>query len=117
MPNDPFFCLITKLFVLKTDIWSFHAFGKALKLPYRCVGENLRLCDSPTKRLQHRCFPGNIARVLRTAILKNICEQLVLPVLCNKAGGGDTKLLLGQVKLLLSNSKAMAVGFSIIFEF
>ena len=30
------------------------------------------------KRLQHRCFLKNIARFLRTPILKNICEWLLL---------------------------------------
>ena len=30
------------------------------------------------KRLQHRCFPVNIAKLLRTPILKNICERLLL---------------------------------------
>ena len=30
------------------------------------------------KRLQHRCFPVNIAKLLRTPILKNICEWLLL---------------------------------------
>ena len=29
------------------------------------------------KRLQHRCFPVNIAKFLRTPILKNICERLL----------------------------------------
>ena len=28
------------------------------------------------KRLQHRCFPVNIAKSLRTPVLKNICERL-----------------------------------------
>ena len=28
------------------------------------------------KRLQHRCFPVNIAKFLRTSILRNICERL-----------------------------------------
>ena len=28
------------------------------------------------KRLQHRCFPMNIAKFLRTPVLKNICERL-----------------------------------------
>ena len=36
------------------------------------------LCWSLKKRLQHRCFPMNIAKFLRTSILKNICER-VLP--------------------------------------
>ena len=30
------------------------------------------------KSLQHRCFPVNIAKVLRTPILKNVCERLFL---------------------------------------
>ena len=30
------------------------------------------------KRLQHRCFPVNIANFLRTSILKNICKWLLL---------------------------------------
>ena len=32
------------------------------------------------KRLQHRCFPVNIAKVLRTPILKNICKRLFLKI-------------------------------------
>ena len=31
---------------------------------------------SPEKRIQHRCFLLNIARFLRTPVLKNICEWL-----------------------------------------
>ena len=30
------------------------------------------------KKLQHRCFPVNIAEFSRTPIFKNICEQLLL---------------------------------------
>ena len=30
------------------------------------------------KRLQHRCFPVNVANFLRTPILKNICKRLLL---------------------------------------
>ena len=30
------------------------------------------------KLFQHRCFPANIAKFLRTSILKNICEWLLL---------------------------------------
>ena len=36
-------------------------------------------------RLQHACFPVNIAKFLKTPILKNICERLLLlpkPWLC-----------------------------------
>ena len=32
------------------------------------------------ERLQHRCFPVNIANFLRAPILKNICEQLLLDI-------------------------------------
>ena len=36
------------------------------------------------KRLQHRCFPVNIAKILKTPILKSICERLLLRNLRNK---------------------------------
>ena len=32
---------------------------------------------------QHGCFPVNIAKILRTPILKNICERLLLNVISN----------------------------------
>ena len=35
-------------------------------------------CNFIKKRLQHRCFLVNIAKFLRTPILKNICERLLL---------------------------------------
>ena len=38
----------------------------------------LKACNFIKKRLQHRCFPVNIAKFLRTFILKNICERLLL---------------------------------------
>ena len=34
------------------------------------------------KRLKQRCFPLKFAKFLRTSILKNICEQLVLSLTC-----------------------------------
>ena len=38
----------------------------------------LTACNFIKKRLQHRCFPVNVAKFLRTSILKNICERLLL---------------------------------------
>ena len=38
------------------------------------------LCNFIKKRLQHSCFLDNTAKLLRTAILKNICEPLLLRV-------------------------------------
>ena len=32
------------------------------------------------KRLQHRCFPVNMAKFLRASILKNICKWLLLQI-------------------------------------
>ena len=37
---------------------------------------NLQFCNFIKKRLQHWCFPVNIAKFLRTHVLKNIREQL-----------------------------------------
>ena len=38
----------------------------------------MNACNFIRKRLQHSCFPVNIAKILRTHILKNICERLLL---------------------------------------
>ena len=40
----------------------------------------LNACNLIKKRLQHRCFPVNIAKSLRTSILKIICKRLLLPL-------------------------------------
>ena len=37
-------------------------------------------CNFIKKKLQHRCFSVNIAEFLRTPILKNICERLLLSI-------------------------------------
>ena len=37
-----------------------------------------------TKRLQHRCFPVNIAKFLKTSVLKGICERLLLNFIDSK---------------------------------
>ena len=41
----------------------------------------LEVCDFIKRRLQLSCFPLNIAKFLRTPILKNICERVLLRVL------------------------------------
>ena len=40
----------------------------------------LQACNFTKKRLQHRLSLDNTAKFLRTAILKNICERLLLRV-------------------------------------
>ena len=46
---------------------------------YKVVG--LQVCNFIKNRLQHRCFPVKFAKVLRTPILENICERLLLHIL------------------------------------
>ena len=44
-----------------------------------CIGrKNSFLFSFYKKRLQHRYFPVNIEKFLRTAILKNICQRLLV---------------------------------------
>ena len=38
----------------------------------------LKACNFIKKRLRNRCFLVNTAKILRTPILKNICERLLL---------------------------------------
>ena len=42
---------------------------------------NLQACNFIKKRLQHRCFPLHVRKFLRTPILKNISERLLLIIL------------------------------------
>ena len=44
-------------------------------------GAGLKACIFIKKRLQNRCFLENIVKLLRTPILKNICERLLLMLL------------------------------------
>ena len=37
-----------------------------------------QLCNFIKKKLQHRCFPVKFEKFLKTPILKNICERLLL---------------------------------------
>ena len=39
---------------------------------------NLKACNFIKKRVKHRCGPVNIAKCLKTLILKNFCERLLL---------------------------------------
>ena len=41
----------------------------------------LKVSNFIKKRLQHRCFPMNIAKFLATPILKNTCERLLLRII------------------------------------
>ena len=55
----------------------------------------LRACNFIKRRLQHRCFLVNIAKFLRTSILKNIYKRLLLPIMPKIA----------EDKRLLTNNK------------
>ena len=48
-----------------------------LESPFYKVA-SLQVCNVIKKRLLHRCFPVKFEKFLRTPILKNICEQLLL---------------------------------------
>ena len=41
---------------------------------------DLQTCNVIKKRLQYRCFPVHITKSFRAAILKVICERLLLPL-------------------------------------
>ena len=43
---------------------------------HKVVG--LQVCNFIKQKLQHRCFLCNLAKFVRTSILKNICERLLL---------------------------------------
>ena len=65
--------LLRKIFLKISQI------SKAYELesPFNKVA-GLQACIFIKKKLQHRCFPVKFAKVLRTPILKIICERLLL---------------------------------------
>ena len=60
------------MFYKKTVLKNFAIFAAK----YLCW--SLFLITVQAFRLQDRCFPVNFAKYLRTAILKNICQRLLL---------------------------------------
>ena len=48
-------------------------------------------CNFIKKKLQHRCFSVKFAKFLRTPILKNICERLLL--ILQKIGTGTLSFI------------------------
>ena len=56
---------------------------------------DLQTCNFIKKRLQHRRFPVNIAKFLRTPLSKNICKRLPLNII--------TKLVSNYISDFISN--------------
>ena len=54
------------------------------KLVFRGYKNN-KTCNFIKMRFRPRCFPVNMAKFLRTPILRNICEQLRLPLITRKS--------------------------------
>ena len=65
------------MFCKKTVLKNFATFTQTsvLESLFNKV-EGLKVCKFIKKRLQHRCFPVNIANFLKTSILENINELL-----------------------------------------
>ena len=73
--------------IIKKRSWKFrniHRKIPVLESLFNIVADD-QDCNVIKKRLQHRCFFVNIAKSLRTPILKIICERLLLPLeeFCN----------------------------------
>ena len=84
-----------------------------------------KTCNFLKKRLQHRCFPVNIAKFLRTLILMKICEQLLLQFLLLTVNISSWVLVsaLNSIGLLQSSSRfkefslgCLAAGSSLIWK-
>ena len=84
-----------------------------------------KTCNFLKKRLQHRCFPVNIAKFLRTLILMKICEQLLLQFLLLTVNISSWVLVsaLNSIGLLQSSSRfkefslgCLVAGSSLIWK-
>ena len=68
-------CVLQKKLLLK--ILQYSQENTRLESLYN-KATSIEICNFIKKRLQCRCFPDNIAKFLRTPILKNFCEKLLL---------------------------------------
>ena len=66
-------CSIKKLLL---KIWQYPWETPVLESLFKKAA-GLKACNFIKKRPQYKCFPVNIAKFLRLAILKNICERLL----------------------------------------
>ena len=69
----------------------------------------LQACNFNKKRLQHWCFPVKLSKFLRTSILKNICERLILfnspqKTIANSSGEFGLVSFIKQNNLIQSNA-------------
>ena len=64
---------------IKQDVLKNFAITPVLKSFFNRVA-GLQAWNFIKKRLRHRCFPVNIAKFLRTPILRNIYERLLLEI-------------------------------------
>ena len=61
------------------------------------IKKGLKACNFIKKRLRHRCFPVKFLKFLRTSILKNIYEQLLLSVQQRlNSGTAQAKILFAE---------------------
>ena len=71
-----------EVFYKKPDLKNFaisHRKTPVLESLFNKVAD-LQACDFIKKRLQYGCFPVNITKSFRAAILKIICKRLLLPL-------------------------------------
>ena len=80
-----------------------------------CTIKNFITCNFIKKRLQHKCFPVNIARFLRKPNLKNICERLLLHYLIQYFTGYPANIYLLKV-INRNNRKRCEICFRLTIK-
>ena len=82
LSNLNLFYFLWPAFLFKSLIYLFWFLAIIQKQPlemlYTKAGQARSSATLFKKRFQHRCLPVNIAKFLRTSILKNICERLLV---------------------------------------
>ena len=88
-------------------IYNFQKKRRVLKSLFKCRSFFLESLFNKVfkKRLQHTCFPVIFVKVLRTTVLKNICEQLLLDIVITL----KTSQNINQHYVILLRSQEMLV--------
>ena len=104
---------------------NIHTKTPVLESPFNRLA-GLKTCNFLKKIIQHRCFPVNISKFLRTLILTKICEQLLLQLLPLTVNISSWELVsaLNSIGFLQESSSrfkefslgCLVVGFSLIWK-
>ena len=91
-----------------------------MSLEKKCVGVSYRSATLLKRDSKHWCFPVKFAKFLRTSIIKNICERLILfnspqNTMANSSGEFELVSFIKQNNFIQSNAAISFISSKKLF--